>query len=413
MSATHETGIASIDQISIARQPIVDAERNVVGHELFNRTPIATGHTVASDISLALNAIANSNSPFAVSHTDLFVHALHEGLNGGHWDFLDPQHVVAVIPPVDDHAPQRIAQVALSLDRLRQRGFKLCFQHMVVAPVYKAWQPFADYVKIDLAAIASGQIAPLVAAIRARTSALPIATKVESAEQFAQLQALNLSRFQGYWFSEPELLTPRVLTPSATGAIALFNLLSRSAPVDEVENALKKDAALGVNLLRIVNSASAGLRDKVMSLRQAVMLIGYEKLAKWSALVLATASPDSSGLIQSSAIVRGRMMELLALQAPEQLDAGSAFLVGLLSQIEGLLGCPMQSTLAQLSLNDDIVGALLGQPGVYRDLLRLVVACESENDPDFPAAFARLHFSLRQINLALMDALAWTDGALA
>ena len=413
MSVSNEMGITTIDQISIARQPVVDAGRNIVGHELFNRRPVGSGHTVASDISLALNAIANSTAPFAVAHTDLFVHALHDGLLGAHWEFLDPQHVVAVIPPVEDHAPQRIAQVAQSLERLRQRGFRLCFQHVVVAPVYKTWQPLADYVKIDLAAVAEGQLAPLVGAIRGRTSALPIATKVESAQQFALLQSLGLTRFQGYWLSEPELLTPRLLTPSAAGAIALFNLLSRSAPIDDVENALKKDAALGVNLLRIINSASSGLREKVTSLRQAVMLIGYEKLAKWSALVLATASPESTGLIQSSAIVRGRMMELLALQAPGQLNPGSAFLVGLLSQIEGLLGSPMQSTLAQMSLNEEIVDALMGQPGIYRDLLRLVAACESENDSDFPEAFAGQHFTLRQINLALMEALAWPDGAIA
>ena len=413
MHSTAADGATVIDQIAIARQPIVDDQRAIHGHELFNRTPVGAGHTVASDISLALNTIASSNGPFAAAHTDLFVHALHDGLLGAHWDFLLPERVVAVVPVVPDHHPQRIADLALTLANLRNRGFRLAFPHVVVAPIYKAWQPLADFVKIDLTAISDGQLAPLVGAIRGRTKATAIVTKVESATHFTQAKTLGVTRFQGFWFSEPELLTPRVLTPSATGAIALFNLLSRSAPVEEVETALKKDAALGVNLLRIVNSASAGLREKVTSLRQAVMLIGYDKLAKWSALVLATASPHSSGLVQSSAIVRGRMMELLAQQAQEPLDPGAAFLIGLLSQIEGLLGCPMQSTLEQLSLNDDILGALLGRIGPYRNLLRLVKACESEDDADFPEAFGQMNFTLRQINMALMDALAWTDGALA
>lgn len=412
MSAITIPRVEVLDHISIARQPVVNANRDILAYELFNRTPSGAGHTMASDISLVLNAIANSASPFAISHSDLLVHALHEGLRGSHWDFLDPKKVIAVIPAVDNHDPERIAQVAVALGELRARGFRLSFPHVVVAPVYKPWQPLADFVKVDVAAVASAQLAPLVAAIRARTAATPIAMKIESAEQFAQVQALGVTHFQGYWFSQPELVSPRVLSPGAAGAIQLFNLVSQSAPVEEVENALKKDAALGINLLRIVNSASAGLPQKVTSLRQAVMLLGYEKLSKWSAMVLATSASTQSNMVNSSAIVRGRMMELLAQSDRDNLDPGTAFLVGLLSQIEGMLGSPMQSTLAQLSINESIVEVLLGGPGVYRDMLMLAKACESEDEAEFSRAFSTLNFTLRQINIAQMEALAWADGAL-
>ena len=206
---------------------------------------------------------------------------------------------------------------------------------------------------------------------------------------------------------------PRVLQAGALGAIALFKLVSQSAPIDAVENALKKDAALGISLLRIVNSAGTGLRQRVTSLRQAVVLMGYEKLKKWSALVLATSSSGPLSLLNSSAIVRGRMMELLAEKDRANLDPGSAFLVGLLSQIEGMLGSPMESTLAQLSINQEIVEILLGGGGVYRDMLSLAMACESEDEADFTSAFSKLNFTLRQINVAQMEALAWADGALA
>lgn len=412
MNAIQQSVVEVIDHISIARQPILDAEKNIHAYELFNRPQAGSRHTVASDTSLALHAIANSGAPFSIPHSDLFVHVLHDGLSGSHWDFLDPQKVVACIPPVDGHTPQRIAQVAVELADLRARGFRLSFQHTVVAPVYKEWQALADFVKLDLAAVQTRQLAPLVAAIGSRTSATAIAMKVESAEPFAYLQSIGVKRFQGYWFSAPEVLRPRVLAPAEAGAVELFNLVSQSASIDEVEGALKKDAALGVNLLRIINSAGAGLSQKVSSLRQAVMLMGYEKLSKWAALVLASSSFQGSSLVKSSAIARGRMMELLALEDPARLDPGEAFLIGLLSQLDRMLGCPMQSALAQLSLNDEMAQVLLGGPGVYADMLLLTQACEAEHDADFARAFGKLHFTLRQINIAHLEALAWTDATL-
>jgi EAL and modified HD-GYP domain-containing signal transduction protein len=402
-----------IDHISIARQPIVDGDRNIVAYELFNRSRLGARHTVASDISLALNAVANQGSPFSIANSTLFVHSLHDGLDGSHWDFLDPQRVVASVPPVENHDPQRIADIALALERLRGRGVRLCFHHMVVAPLYKSWQPLADFVKVDLKAVQDDKLTPLLGAIRARTTATPIAMKVETQAQFDELKSKGVTRFQGYLFSAPEVVKPRVLAPGEVVALELFNLATQSASVDQVEEVLKKDAALGVNLLRIINSASMNLNGKVTSLRQAVMLMGYEKLSKWAALAMATASDQNSSLVKSSAIVRARMMELLAQSDTDHFEPGTAFLIGLLSRIDAMLGCPMQSALAQLSLSEEIVELLLGGQSAYGELLALVKACESEDDDDFARAFSKLNFTLRQINIAQMEALAWSDGALA
>ena len=42
-------------------------------------------------------------------------------------------------------------------------------------------------------------------------------------------------------------------------------------------------------------------------------------------------------------------------------------------------------------------------------MLSLVVACESDDEQAFAAAFARLGYSNRQINMAHLEALAWGD----
>ena len=401
-----------LNQISIAHQPIVDAHKTVVAYELFNRSQSASGHSLASDTSLVLNAIVNNGAPFSLSKKDLFINAMHQSLTGTHWDFLTPERTIIKVPPVAKHDATAIEAAVKTLTELRTRGFRLSFHHLVVAPIYKAWWPLASFVKVDTTSVKREQLGPLVAAIKARTSAMPVAEKVETGEQFEMLRTLGVDRFQGYWFSVPEVVKPRVLSPGQLSAVQLFNLVSKAADIEEVEDALKKDAALGVNLLRIINSAGVGLPQKVTSLRQAVMLMGYEKLARWSAMLLATASPDQSSMLSASAVVRGRLMELLAEQDSSKPDSGSAFLVGLLSHIDRMLGTPMAQALEQLSLADEVTSALLTSEGKFANILALAVACESEDDAAFSQAFHTLDYSLRQINIAHMDALAWADSVI-
>lgn len=398
-----------LDTISIARQPIVDAHRSVVAYELFNRSRPANEHSSASDLSVALNAVAQSGAPLWASHHDLFLNTVAQGLVGDHWDFLPTKNIVVKVRHLPGHEPQAIAQTALALADLKRRGFRLCFHHTVVAPAYKAWQPLASFVSIETPVVKPEQLGQLVAAITSRTSAQPIAQKVEHAAQFEALQTLGVEMFQGYWFSKPEVLHPKVLSPGQISAMGLFNLLRAEAPLDEVEQALKKDAALGVNLLRIINSAGVGLNHRVTSLRQAAMLMGYKRLARWSAMLLTTSAEGGISLLSSSAVVRARMMEILALQDLGAAEGDAAFLVGLLSLLDRMLGTDLRHALEQLSLDREVIQSLLESSGKYAALLDLAIACESDDDTAFNAAFGRLDYSLRQINVAHMEALAWSD----
>jgi EAL and modified HD-GYP domain-containing signal transduction protein len=103
------------------------------------------------------------------------------------------------------------------------------------------------------------------------------------------------------------------------------------------------------------------------------------------------------------------MMELLANNNLSDDEAGSAFLVGLLSQLDRMLGTPMAAVLERLALDPEVSAALLYRSGKFGDMLSLVVACESDDEPAFAAAFERLGYSNRQINMAHLEALAWGD----
>jgi EAL and modified HD-GYP domain-containing signal transduction protein len=55
---------------------------------------------------------------------------------------------------------------------------------------------------------------------------------------------------------------------------------------------LKNDPTLAFRLLRYINSPAFGLRVEVTRFRHAIMLLGYQRLKRWLALLLASASKD-------------------------------------------------------------------------------------------------------------------------
>ena len=108
-------------------------------------------------------------------------------------------------------------------------------------------------------------------------------------------------------------------------------------------------------------------------------------------------------------MVRGRLMELLALETLPPEEADQAFVVGIFSLLDVMLSMPMESALGLLNVPEPVAAALLRREGFLGDLLTLAEACESSDDVVFDRTAGLLHLSSQQINLAHLQALAWAD----
>jgi len=225
------------------------------------------------------------------------------------------------------------------------------------------------------------------------------------------LQARALHSFQGYWFARPAVIEARVLTPCPGQYPSNSSTRCASKPAQKtIEEVLKKDPSLAFNLLRLINSAGFGLRQEITSLRQAVLLLGLKKLFRWAALLLtATRASGAPSPLAHTAVVRGRLMELLALEIFSQEEADQAFVTGIFSLLDVMLGMPMEAALGLLNLPAAVVAALLRHEGTLGDLLTLAEACEMNDDAAFDRAAHNLRLTSPQINLAHLQALAWAD----
>lgn len=408
--AATDPSTPTLDNTAIARQAIVDASGSVFGYELFDRSLTGLPHNAASDAQLLFNVLSHADHGVLIDNRKMFVNCTHASLAGGHLDLVQPERIVLEIPPATDDSAEDVEDRLQTLVDVRKRGFHLAFKETVLDPVYEPWLPLAGFIKIDMTQVDPGRLAALVARARKVSSAQLIAEKVETAEQHKILSDLGITLFQGYWFAKPVLVTGQTVRPSQAVIIQLINLVRKQATTAEIEDVLKRDASLSFNLLRFINSSGFGLSCEITSFRHAVMILGLKKLFRWAALLLTTSRAGGlPAAVGMTAIVRGRLMELLAAELLPPEDCDNAFVVGVFSLLDTMLGMPMDKALDAISLPESVVSALLLRRGVLAPFLELTIACETEDDEGFAKAANELSLSNRQVNWAHLQALAWAE----
>lgn len=393
----------------IARQAIVDTHRSVIGYELFDRSLAPDQHSATSDAQMLFNLLSMADTEPLMGKKTLFVNCTHDSLAGGHLELVAPEHIVLEIPPLPASEVAQIQTRLPTLRSIRERGFRLAFDYSVLTHSYEDWLPLASFIKFDASVLKPQSMQSFVKLAQARTPARLIAEKVETTQQHEMLTALGVTLFQGYWFAKPVLVEGQTVRPAQATILQLINLVRSQASTQEIEEVLKRDPTLSFNLLRFINSAGFGLRTEVTSFKHAVMLLGLKKLFKWAALLLTTSQSDIPPAVGSTAVVRGRLMELLCADLVGQDEADNAFVVGVFSLLDTLLGMPMPAALATLSLPTSVTDALLYGTGPLAPFLALAQACETGDDEVFAKTTQQLDLQSNQVNWAHLQALAWAE----
>lgn len=389
---------------AIARQPIVDERRSIFGYH-FTERPRANGN----DDAQIFDALSDAGSESLAGRKSVFLHCTFENIAEGHLEVLNPEAVVLEIPtpadPIEGAAGRRVL-----LERARDLGFKLAFDQAVLEPAHASWLPIAAFIKLDLRALPGAEAEALVKSARSRSRATLVANHVNTVEQFERMKALGVKLFQGNWFEQPAEIKDKTVQASHTSIIRLINLVRSEAELDEIEDVLKKDPMLSLKLLRFINSVGFGLSVEITSFRHAVMILGRTKLFRWATLLMTTSRTGGAApAAGTAAVVRGRLMELLAAELMSKEDCDNAFVVGVFSLLDTLLGMPLKKALESISLPEPVVEALLKNEGPFAPFLALTKACESGDEAAFAKAAEELQLSNHQINWAHLQALMWAD----
>ena len=201
--------------------------------------------------------------------------------------------------------------------------------------------------------------------------------------------------------------TRRVAQPELSAIVELINRVDRAEPIDRLEAVMKNDPTMAFKLMRYINSPAFGLSVEVTSFRHAIMLLGYQRLKRWLALLLAAGSRDASMKpVIYAAVRRGLLMEELGRDSgADDERRGELFVCGVFSLLDRLMQQPFDELLESIPVTDAVREALEHQRGPHQPYLALVQAIESAALLDIRAATEALMMTTADVNRATLRAL--------
>jgi len=376
----------------LARRPIVDRRGRVAGHELDFQSAVGTPEQQTAQV-------------LVVGAGD---HEL-DGLTGGvpAWikvtrEFLltfdplplAPGRVVALLDAgteVDEALIDRLV-------RLRAEGHSLALDDFFPSPELERLLPLADHVKLDYAAYGPHGLAAVLERVpRRRVSVL--VGNVDSPAQRDACARLDVELVQGFHFELPRAAAADATPPGSLARLRALIALEGAPSFEEVERVVAGDPNLSLRLLRFANSAAVGSRRTLASVREALVLLGSERVRQFVLLVLLSelAGAGRPALVAAS-VLRGRLCQAIARERGLREDM--AFTAGVLSVVDALLDRPMKEVVKTLPITEELRWALMVRTGPLGEALALAVAIERGRAGDEARRFDQLG-----------DALAWSDRA--
>ena len=401
----------------LCREAVLNAEQRVAGYEFQLRKAARDRVRVQSRrIHHVYNEVVVRNIvQFSIrkllGHRLAFVPVLDSFLASPVLRELPAQGVVLSVERVAGDEPD-LAQVAGQARELREAGFALALEECFDGAHFDALAPLTDYFVVDTARHSPAEIKALVGRLaEANGRAAMVARDLESYDDFTLCQKLGFRLFQGPFITSREDWTANQVGPQGLRVCDLLNRLRRDAETAELAKILRQDAVLSYRLLRYVNSAASGLRQKITSIEHALVMMGRAKLYRWLTLLLfgsAQSVPGAAALLEN-ALVRGRLMELAGQARLKPADQDSLFVTGLFSMLDLVLRVPLAEALRPIQLPEEIPAALLRREGPYAPYLELALACESFDQDRITAASALCGLDAATVNERHIEAITWVQ----
>ncbi len=403
--------------VFMTRQPVLDRNQDAAAFELLFQpaTPFAvTGHGRAQagaailerfiDLELLkvlgdVPALIDVDAGLLAS--DLFMHIPRNRFIFG----------IATAGGLTDEAIQRMAALA-------GQGFRFAVDAAMIdtTPALKILLSLAEVVRFDLRTCTLEELTQATPRAGFADKKLLVAN-VDTLARFDACLALGFDLFQGDYFRRPVINADRQLAPSQLAILDLVRLIGSDADNTEIEDHLKRDVSLSLNLLRLVNTAAVGAH-RIDSLRQALMVLGRMRLASWLQIMLYAQARENTPSVKTLlmlATTRGKLMELIAHRhrPGNRGIADTAFTVGIMSLMDILFGVPMAQMLEQIAVTEEVSDALLERGGYHGDLLTLAEAAEQPGGGlHLPPLLEKYQTGCADLFLLQAEAFEWSNGIL-
>ena len=404
-------GARSSTTVPVVRRPIVDGQKNLHAYDLrFPSDPevisvdgdpaqawawIYDSGTDATD----LLALAGGARAFLQITPELLCEEVYVRLRGS--------TAIVELAHITESPPDLVA----ACRQMQAAGLQLALDPLACGPGCEALLQLADVLCCDFfrarqaeARFDHGQFDGLEATLLAR--------KLITLESFHDAVEMGFTLFEGAFLSRPEITTGLRIPTGKLNYLRFIEQVNQpEIDFDALELVVRQDLALSVKLLKLINSPLCGLAHRVESIKQALLLLGERPLRQWATLsMVAQIGADRPSELMKTGLVRARFCELTGVHVGLPERNMDLFMLGLLSVLDALLGCPLDEALNYLpSLLRDVKAALMGGDTPFGKLYALIRAYEEGNEMRLGELTAELELAPAQVADAYCQAIQWAD----
>ncbi len=365
-------------EVFLARQPIFTPKKKLFGYELLfrlgleNAFPDIDGDIATSKVlentffSFELKEVLG-NKPGLINFTKKLILQQTPLL-------FPPQHII--IEVLENIEPDK--EVIAALELFKKKGFNIALDDFIYHEKYIPMMEVSKIIKFDLIATPLESLTDIVQDIQSNYDITLLAEKVETYEEFELAKKMGFSLFQGYFFSKPEILSTKDISPSHITKLKLINEVGKKDfDLIKIEELIKNDVSVSFKLLKFLNAAYFNRPTPIITIKDAITYLGTVELKKFINIValsdLGENKPDE--LIKIS-ILRAKMCEQCGTILKSHFTTEELFTLGLFSYIDAILDSKMTNILENISFSDKMTNALLGKDKEFQKIVTIINSFE-------------------------------------
>ena len=370
-----------VDTKFVARQAILDANKNTYAYEILYRNSFENFYSceksekATSQILLQQQLFGNLEE--LCTQKKAFINFDEKSILAKLPLMLDKNLVVIELLETIDVTPDIIKAVSFLYDK----GYTLALDDYDFLPKWEELFPYISIIKIDREDISFSKILALKNSRFVLDGDIKILVeRIETYEQFETLKEIGIDYFQGYFFHKPEITTGSFIKPIKLNLLLIFaEVVQPYMDFNEIAKIISQDVSLLTGTLKLVNQESEQNRVEITSIKQAVTFLGAEKIKQFiSIIAMSNISSDCTKELLTESLIRGKMMEHIALFPAFSNIKAFAFITGVLSHIGPILNCPLEEIITELPLAKEIKSALLNNQGLLYEALEVAKYFESQ-----------------------------------
>lgn len=163
--------------------------------------------------------------------------------------------------------------------------------------------------------------------------------------------------------------------------------------------------------MRLVNSAHFEIKNKITSIKHAIIILGFNELKKWLYLaIIRDMRKDRPNELVNICMLRAKFMENISINADRNDLSSKMMTVGMFSMIDILTNRDMKDVLDELNFSDDIKSILLKETteGFIAESLNIVLKYEKGEWDDIEDT-SNIGIHISNLNKSYLNAIKWLN----